>query len=239
VEVAPGIWRLGSAYVNWYVIDAGGKLTVLDAALPGYYGQFLDLLAALGRPPSDVEAVLLTHGHSDHTGSADAVRTAAGCRVLIHEADRPLAARGGSRPKRLPLHRPAMVKAGLHMARNGGLRKSPVAGLESFQDGEVLDVPGKPRIIHAPGHTPGSCAVWLQDRDVLFSGDVLVTLNIATGATGPMVPSAGFNWDQPQAAASLDVIASLQADRILPGHGEPWNGPVSEAVRLARAAARS
>jgi glyoxylase-like metal-dependent hydrolase (beta-lactamase superfamily II) len=56
----------------------------------------------------------------------------------------------------------------------GITRTPPVAELDKLADGEVLDVPGSPRVIHAPGHTAGSCALFLEDRSLLFSGDVIL-----------------------------------------------------------------
>ena len=62
----------------------------------------------------------------------------------------------------------------LHLLANGVTRVPAVAQLDEITDGEVLDVPGSPRVVHAPGHTAGSCALFLEDRSLLFSGDALV-----------------------------------------------------------------
>jgi glyoxylase-like metal-dependent hydrolase (beta-lactamase superfamily II) len=100
----------------------------------------------------------------------------------------------------------------------------------------VLDVPGRPRVIHAPGHTAGSCALWLEDQSLLFSGDALVTLDMTRGRTGPRIIHGAWTEDAGQALASLDQLAATKAATVLPGHGEPWMDGVESAVLLAREA---
>jgi glyoxylase-like metal-dependent hydrolase (beta-lactamase superfamily II) len=99
----------------------------------------------------------------------------------------------------------------------------------------VLDVPGSPRIIHLPGHTPGSVAVHVPAVDALFLGDAMTTRNVLTGVRGP--EPAPFTLDPRQAIASLDRIETVDATWVLPGHGPAWDGGVGEAVRLIRNAA--
>ena len=98
-----------------------------------------------------------------------------------------------------------------------------------------LDVLGKPRIIHAPGHTPGSVAVHVPAVDAFFIGDSMTTRNVLTGVNGPK--PAPFTLEPEQALASLGPIGEVDATWVLPGHGPAWDGGVSEAVRLTRAAA--
>jgi glyoxylase-like metal-dependent hydrolase (beta-lactamase superfamily II) len=238
MEVADRIHRLGDRYVNWYVIEEGDKLTVLDAGFPRHREQLPALLASIGRTLTDVDAVLLTHHHVDHLGNAEHIRTDANARVLIHTADASGARRGGVSPPILGLlgamYRPYFARYALHVLLAGGLSVPPIAEISTFADGEQLDVPGGPRVIHTPGHTLGECVLHLEDRDVLFSGDALVTLDTATGYAGPSLLTPPFVLDQDQALASLQRLAAIAAGTMLPGHGEPWHGGVAEAVRLAR-----
>jgi glyoxylase-like metal-dependent hydrolase (beta-lactamase superfamily II) len=84
--VAPRVTRMGTSLVNWYVVEDRGRLTVVDAGLPRFADDLERRLAAIGHRPSDVDAVVLTHSDSDHTGVAPTLREA-GARVLIHAAD--------------------------------------------------------------------------------------------------------------------------------------------------------
>jgi glyoxylase-like metal-dependent hydrolase (beta-lactamase superfamily II) len=87
-------------------------------------------------------------------------------------------------------------------------------------------------VIHLPGHSEGSAALHLPARKILFVGDALATLNVLSGKTGPQL--APFGSDFAQARESLRRIEGLEADVVLPGHGQPWTGGVGEAVRLIR-----
>ena len=55
----------------------------------------------------------------------------------------------------------------------------------------------------------------------------------------PQVQPSGLNSDTAQALASLSALENLNAEIILPAHGDPWHGPISQAVQLARAAGPS
>jgi len=99
-------------------------------------------------------------------------------------------------------------------------------------------VPGSPRVIHAPGHTAGSCVLFLGDRSVLFSGDALATLDCTYGRTGPQIIRGPFTEDAELALASLDVLAGRMRRSCCratanPGRtalGAQWTSP---ATRVA------
>ena len=95
-----------------------------------------------------------------------------------------------------------------------------------------LDVPGGPHVIHAPGHTPGSAAFFLEQPGVLFTGDAFVTKNVITGARGPQAfaPKAKLR----EAIDSLSRLEAVRAELILPGHGAPWRDGVVSAMAQAR-----
>ena len=115
----------------------------------------------------------------------------------------------------------------------------PSISAAKASSGERLDVPGRPRVVHAPGHTVGTCVILLERQRALVTGDALVTRNPLTGRTGPQITPDGLNRDSAQALRSLDTFTSLPADLVLPGHGDPWTDGIEEAVRLARVAGRS
>jgi glyoxylase-like metal-dependent hydrolase (beta-lactamase superfamily II) len=222
-EVAEGVHRLTNGVANFYLIQESGKLTLVDAGAPKDWALFTRAARTLGKAGGDLDAVLLTHAHTDHTGFAEQARTTTGARVWIHERDVQAARTGKVGP------------------RDGkrGTKIIPIREVSGFSDGEVLDVPGSPRVVHAPGHTGGSAAILLEDRGVLFTGDVLCTHNAYTGRVGPQIMPSGLNADTPQALASLANLTGIKADVLLPGHGESWTGGVEEAIRQARAAGPS
>jgi glyoxylase-like metal-dependent hydrolase (beta-lactamase superfamily II) len=103
----------------------------------------------------------------------------------------------------------------------------------TFRDGDVLDVPGRPRVVHTPGHTPCHCALDLGDS--LIAGDLLCTLNPLTGKRGPQLMPGALNRSSAEMMESLRSIEPLDAQTVYVGHGGPWTDGVSSAVERARA----
>ena len=239
MKIAKGLHRIGSDTVNSYLVIDSGGVTIIDAGLPRYWKLLNRELSGLGMTLDDVRALILTHGDTDHIGFAAQLYREKGMPAYLHPADDGRA--------RLEVKKPnsgwGPVKIGplagflWYSARQGGLRIPPVGELRPVDDGQVLDVPGSPRIIHVPGHTPGSVAVHVPAADALFIGDTMTTRNVLTGVTGPK--PAPFTLEPKQAVASLDRVQDVDATWVLPGHGPAWNGGVAEAVRLTREAAGS
>ena len=242
-QVAPAVHRVTGGVTNFYLVEEGGRFTLVDAGTPGDWGLLQRALSARGGVLQALEAVVLTHAHADHTGFAERARTQANASVWVHQADAAVAK--GAKPGKNDgsmaryLLRVEFYRTVLSLAQRGAAKIVPIALVCAYHDGEVLDLPGRPRTIHVPGHTPGNAALFLEGRRVLFSGDAMVTRNPLTGRKGPQIMPSGFNQDTAQALWSLDALKGLTADVILPGHGEPWTGGTDEAVRRAHAAGPS
>jgi glyoxylase-like metal-dependent hydrolase (beta-lactamase superfamily II) len=235
MEIAPGIRRIGAGLVNSYLIEESGSVTIIDAGAPSYWGDLPAELSAMGRSLDDVKSVVLTHGHSDHIGFAERIRRENGTPIEVHEADAALA-RGEAKPSNEGggSYRPLPLITFLAYAiRKGYLRTKRIGEVVTFADGATLDVPGSPRVIHVPGHTAGSAAFHLPARNAIIVGDAIVTLNVVNGQTGPRIFS-NFNADNRQAVASLDRLDAVEARYVLPGHGDPWTGGLTDALRRVR-----
>ena len=237
-EVSPGIYRLGSAHHNFYVVAEGGKATIVDSGGSRDFSALEQALAALSLRFDDVEVMLITHAHTDHMGSASAT-SKRGVTVKGHSVEVPVLS--GRRPisqirsTRLPYWKPATWAFAVAMLRAGAAGASPVDDVESVEDGEALDVPGRPSVIHTPGHTPGHAAYFLAEAGVLFTGDSLVTRNPVGGRRGPRMIDEPFHADPTEARRSLSRYTALDAHLLLPGHGDPWRGRIADAVSAALA----
>lgn len=234
-EVAEGVYRCGSERVNWYLVEENGSLTVVDTGFPTHWQQLLDRLAAMNYELADIDACLLTHAHPDHIGFAERLREQGDVELWLHEADVERARAGGEPPLGefvKNLWRPAVLRYLVEVFQSDGTSTPAVTAVEPFEDGTELDVPGHPQALHVPGHTDGEVAFSLPDREVLLCGDALATVEFETwqGSTPQLLPP-WLNVDHEQARESLSRFESLEEVVLLPGHGDPWTGTMSDVVR--------
>lgn len=244
-NVAPGVYRVGDGAMNFYVLVEGTDVTLVDAGFPGHYDELAALLEGIGRSVLDIRAVVITHAHLDHFGLAERLRKEAGATVWAHTLEVPALAHPLERPADVKpekslasyfLRHPTALRSPVRWARLGAFRTPAVTEAHSFEDNAVLDVPGRPRAILIPGHTPGSVAFHLPAEGMVFTGDALVTHDgmIGCTGTGPQIVGPTFTHNTAQARESLKVLATVEAELVLPGHGDPFHGPVADAVAQAQ-----
>jgi len=236
MKLGPHLHRIGNDVVAVHLVDTPEGVTIIDAGLPGHWRELLAELRAMGRTLDDVRGVVLTHGDTDHLGFAERLRRDHGVPVHVHAADADRA-RGGDKPRPPSTSwRPVPVLGFFAYAlRKGGWRTTYLTEVVEVQDGDVLDLPGAPRVVAMPGHSPGSIAVHVPVADAVFVGDALTTRDVLTGRTGPQ--PAPFTDDPALALASLERLTGLAASWLVPGHGAPWRGDPADAQAAVRRAA--
>lgn len=237
-EVADRIYRCGSKRVNWYLIQEKGKFTIVDTGFPTHYQQLLDVLEALDADLAEVEACLLTHAHPDHIGFAERLRNETGIPVWLYTEGIQRAREGGNPPLGgflKNLWRPAILAYFFEVFRSKGTSVPAVTSVETFEDESELEVPGRPRVIHVPGHTEDEVVFYLPKRNVLLCGDAFATVRFETWrGNKPQLLPEWVNTDHAQARRSLSRLDGLEEVVLLPGHGNPWTGPISEAIANAQ-----
>lgn len=220
-SIIGGVYRIRGGYVSAYLIDGDEGVTLVDTLLPRGEKRIAETLAGIGRSMSDLSAIVLTHSHTDHAGSAAAVKAASGASVYASEGDAP-AIRGDEKPPvppladRLPFLRPVM-------ARFPG---PPPVAVEHLI-GETVDgrLPGDLRAIATPGHTPGHLS-FLLDRD----GGLLIVGDAAVAKNGE-IRRGYFNRAEPTIDASLRHLAELDFEVAVFGHSGPLRAGASAAFR--------
>ncbi|WP_371673445.1 MBL fold metallo-hydrolase [Streptomyces sp. NBC_00289] len=238
-QVADGTYLVHGSNTNWVILTEGDAVTLVDTGYPGDRERVLASLAAVGSSPEAVSAVLVTHAHNDHLGSAEYLRAAYGTPVYLHEAEVPHA-------RREFLHqvsvgtvlrngwRPGVLPWALHAIRSGGTTEVPVTAPEPLPSAGPLDLPGRPVPVPTPGHTDGHCAFHLPGTGVVISGDALVSGHPTSRTKGPQLLPDMFHHERARAVASLTAFEDLDGDILLPGHGPVHRGSVREAAALAR-----
>ncbi|MFF8648200.1 MBL fold metallo-hydrolase [Streptomyces griseoluteus] len=238
-QVADGVHLVRGHHVNWVILKDGADVTLIDTGYPGDRHALLDSLAAVGSSPEAVTAVLVTHAHNDHLGSAEYLRAGHGTPVLLHPAEVPHARRDFLQQCSIGdvvrnAWRPGVLPWAVQVVKAGGTEHNPVVKPEPFESGGALDLPGRPVPVHTPGHTGGHCAYHLPEAGVVISGDALITGHATSRVRGPQMLHGFFHHETDRAVTSLALIAELAGDVLLPGHGPLYRGPVRAAAERAR-----
>jgi len=221
MEVVAGIHlvdclRGGNAY-----LIADQRLVLVDTGMPGNGDAVLDFMRRLGRQPHELEHIVLTHGHIDHAGSAAELRRLTGARVVAHVEegtrldDGTLVLRGDATGETRPLLRA--------VSPFGRFQPCPID--VPADDGDELASAGGIRILHTPGHTPGSISIFAERCRVLFVGDAIVSNRDRLSRPLP------FGAHRGQSEQSLRKLAQLHFDVCCFGHGVPVTAAADELVR--------
>ncbi|MBW0019639.1 MAG: MBL fold metallo-hydrolase [Mycobacterium sp.] len=222
--------------VNWTLVTDDTGVVLIDAGYPGDRDEVLASLRKLGYGPPDVRAILLTHAHIDHLGSAIWFAREHGTPVYCHadevgHAKREYLEQVSVLDIALRVWRPRWAVWTAHVVRSGGLIRDGIPTAQALTADVAAGLPGHPRAVFTPGHTNGHCS-YLVDG-VLASGDALVTGHPLMRQSGPQLLPAIFSYSQERCVRSLAALALLETEILLPGHGDVWRGPIREATQAA------
>lgn len=238
-EVASGVHHARVKHVSWVLVTEGQSVTMVDTGYPGDRDRLLRSLDLIGRKATDVEAVVLTHGHPDHIGSGEFLRRTYDIPVWAHEQE--AANVSGERIEQVnestiiwQAWKPPVLRWAFDIIRLRASRVERLSDVALCGDGP-LDLPAAPVVVHTPGHTSGHCSVNLPDRGALLVGDALMTGHALAGSAGPQMLPDFFNTDSAQARESLERLRDLSAGVVVPGHGPAFVGSPARAVSLALA----
>jgi glyoxylase-like metal-dependent hydrolase (beta-lactamase superfamily II) len=227
--------------VNWVLVTDDSGVMLIDAGYPGDRQDVLASLRQLGYHAGDVHAILLTHAHIDHLGSAIWFANEHGIPVYCHaeevgHAKREYLEQVSILDVALRIWRPRWAVWGAHVVRNGGLIREGIPTTRPLTAETAAELPGYPMAIFTPGHTSGHCS-YLVDG-VLVSGDALITGHPLLRHRGPQLLPEVFSHSQRDCIRSLAALALLETEILLPGHGDVWRGPIREATDAAVGLAR-
>ena len=224
--------------VNWAVATAEDGVTLFDSGLPGDRDDVMASLSELGYAAEDVRAIVLTHAHVDHLGSAVWFANALGTQVFCHADEvghtkREYLEQASPLDVATNIWRPGWAPWAMRLVRKGGMSRDGVPAAQGLTSDIAASLPGQPMAIPTPGHTGGHCS-YIVDG-ILVSGDALVTGHAVSRRKGPQLLPSVFNHDNAGCRRSLGALALLDTNVLVPGHGPLWRGPIRQAVEAALA----
>jgi len=221
---------------NAYLVGDSASWVLVDACTPGNESRIqraAERRFGRGTRPS---AILLTHGHFDHAGSAGPLADAWRVRIYAHSLERQYLT-GQSHYPPFDLSSPGFFTRIARFFPTSTVDLGTRVGtLEPNQA-----IPGLPdwEMIETPGHTPGHVAFFRRRDAALLAGDALTTMNLDSfldtvarrkQVCRPPVPATS-NWEN--ARRSVALLASLRPSLIAAGHGIPMRNAADELSRLA------
>lgn len=225
-----------TSLVNWTVVADDSGVMLIDAGYPGQRDEVLGSLKSLGYAPEDVTAILLTHAHVDHFGTAIWFAATHGTPVYCHarevgHAKREYLEQVSPAALLTQAWRPHWLMWSVEAVRKGGLTRKGIPSAGALTDQIAATLPGSPVALPTPGHTGGHCS-YLVDG-VLIVGDALITGHPLARESGPQLLPSVFNHNDAECVRSLSILAEAGTEVLIPGHGDLWFGPVREAARQA------
>ncbi len=218
MEIIPGVHAIpGTSLSRMYLIEDEHELALVDTDAPWSAQRVFRYIESIGRRPSEVRSILMTHSHPDHTGGVVALRRDSGANVAAHPGDAKPHNAGGHGLKYMGVFN-------AFDARLPFLQHAPVDLL--LADGDIIPIAGGIRVIHTPGHTPGSVCYLLERRGLLFSGDTIFSNGRRISRSMPF-PGSDLTAYQ----RSLERLASMEFDMLCGGHGLPMLGGAAAMLR--------
>ena len=226
----PEVRAIDVGIANVFVV-MGKRPILVDTGTAGSTEKLEAGLRDLGVEPRDLALVVITHGHADHCGGATRVRELSGAKVVAGAADLEVFERGYNRPMN-PIGVTAhLIKPFIAPPFPGFTPDILVTPSAQPLDLRPFGVDG--HVIPAPGHTPGSLVVVLDDGDALV-GDML-SGGYFGGALRPQTPTRHYFHDDREAAeAHLAGLVKLGCRRLFLGHGGPVDAREAAEALAAR-----
>ncbi len=223
-QVTEHVIRIPMGDSSMFMIVRPEGLTLIDTGFPGSMTEIEAALADLGRRPTEITDILVTHCHPDHAGGLKEIKEATGAKAWMHPADAQMAREGRFFRPWKPAPGADKEARARDIIALSPQTTVPVEVEEEARPGERIPVAGGVDVIGTPGHTLGHVVfLWLGDGGVVFLGDA------AENRQG--IDSATIYEDYETGVQSLCALAGLDFDVACFAHGAPIVGGAAAEFR--------
>lgn len=234
-EPSPGVFFIEGPASNWVIVRDHTGFIVIDSGYPADRALVLASIRRLGLRPADAKALLITHGHVDHTGSAAYFSETYGTPILC--APEELGHVQGKEKHQVTFGqvlarawRPRVFRWLAHVIKAGALKAKPATDARAWSPATLKNLPGGPEAVPVPGHTPGNVAILLPEAGAIAVGDSFVSGHPLSRISGPQMLHPMFHSDPLQALAATRLLDGMDAPVVLPGHGPALRMPLTDAL---------
>ncbi len=186
--------------------------------MPWSAARVFKYIQSIGRHPRELRRILMTHNHPDHTGGAPAIISRSNADVTAHYED--------THPLRGDAHTLGYMGVFISLEVPLPFLKRVSVNHIVYEDA-VIPAAGGIRVLHTPGHTPGSVCYLLEREGLLFSGDTIFSGHGRVSRSMPFPGSQTELYRQ-----SIERLASMDFDILCGGHGTPLVGGASNKLRI-------
>lgn len=219
-QLLPGLYEIPMGMVNVWLLESQDGLVLIDTGVPGSAATILEAVRELGKHPSDIRHILITHAHPDHIGSLAPLKKTTGAQVYIHPTDAEVARQGSDfvpadSEARSFTPAPSLIAKilyRLYMRPYPKVEGTPID--HEINEGHALPFLPDLKVLFTPGHSLGHLAyLWERDGGVLFAGDVCANIPVLSW-------SIGYE-DIEKGKHSLKRLCGCEFEIATFGHGKP------------------
>ncbi|NIJ54099.1 MBL fold metallo-hydrolase [Dyadobacter arcticus] len=222
-QVSEHVYQISLGEVNAFVIEDNG-LTLVDTGSKNSKDKIFSAIKRAGKNPDDINKIILTNAHPDHSGSAADIKGTLGIPIYAHSEDAALVEKGIG--GRLPHHpSPGIINWIIYNAliKRSPNETEPCTIAYRISDNDILPIAGGIQVIHTPGHSKGHVALLVKSDSVLIAGDIcanLIGLDYCT-----------IYEDRQLGIKSVLKAADFEFDIAVFGHGSPLKGSANAKLK--------